>query len=370
MAVSRFRILVVGEVTQWGRHFVSLLQTSQGIEFVFEKSVDKFLESTQVGHPQIVMVENMPGCRSHLASLRESNRRLFLFWLGRSFSKEDLAFAIQHRIYGVFEDPKNEDPILSACLRRVSRSVDSIVQSEQVLRSLKSTLLQHETDADRPFLAELKTAVAKLERMIGHNELASNMTVEGPRSDGAVPFHEAQAFSDALSTVHDLERTGVLRVRGGAQQDGAVEFLQGKLISAATGGVTGIKALFRMFLWDDVRFAFTRRDVKSESIQPDLNGELHFICQQGDELKSRYQKIRKEIPPAALVLAMEPKWMQITTAMPIKQFSTLASVIEFGQVGLVLDYNPLPDVDLLENLIALKRTRAIKVVSTRAPLAL
>lgn len=370
MGSARCRTIVLGEVTQWGRHYISMLQTAQAFEFVFENSTDKFLESTQVGHPQIILIENLPGCRAILTRLRESNRRLFLIWLGRSFSKDDLSFALRHRIYAVFEDPKSDDGEVQRGLKGVVRNVDAAVQSEQILRSLKAALLQHESDTDKPFLTEIKTAIAKLERTAMQNEFASAFAGEVNRVEVSVPFHESQAFSDALMTVHDLERTGLLRVRGGAQQEGTVEFLQGKLISVTTGCVIGIKALYRMFLWDEMRFVFTRRDVKSESFQADLNGELQEICHEGDRLKTRFQKIRKEIPPATLVLAMEPKWMQISTTMDPNQFSTLGSVIEFGQVGLVLDYNALPDVDIVENLISLKRARAIKIVSTRAPLAL
>ncbi len=370
MASSRTRVIILGEVTQWAKHFVSMLQPVQIFEFVFESSVDKFLESTQIGHPQIVMVENTPGCRASLSRMRTSGRRIFILWIGRTFSKDDLAFALLNRIYAVFEDAKPEDPVIQKALKGAIGNVDSAIQFEQILRSLKSVLLQHESDTDKPFLAEIKTAILKLERSAMYNEFAAPISTEVARADTSLPFHEAQAFSDALITVHELERTGALRVKGGSQQEGTIEFLQGKLISAHTGDVHGIKALYRMYNWDNHHFVFTRRDVKSESIQTDLNGELQEICSVGDSLRSRYQKIRKEIPPAALVVSMEPKWMQISTTLSPNLFSTLASVIEFGQVGLVLDYNTLADVDVIENLIALKRARAIKVVATRAPLAL
>ncbi len=370
MALSRNRVMVLGETTQWGKQYTAILQATHAFDFVFEASVDKFLESTQVGHPQIVFIENVPGSRGAISKLRSGNRRLFIVWVGRSFSKEDFFFAIENRIYGVFEDPKPDDPRLLKGLKGAVANVEGAIQFEQILRSLKAVLLQHESDADRPFLNEIKTAVQKLERTTLQNEFGGIQAVAAVKTESSVPFHESQAFSDALITVHELERTGVLRVRGGAQQEGTIEFLQGKLISAQTGAVLGVKAIYRMFLWDDASFVFTRRDVKSESIQMDLNGEVQEICEKGDSLCQRFQKIRKEIPPASLVVAMEPKWMQISTSMNLELFSTLSSVIEFGQIGLVLDYNPLPDVDVMENLIVLKRMRAIKVVAKRAPLAL
>ena len=370
MSSQKSRVIVLGEITHWGHQFAQNLQNGHVFDFVFETSTDKFLESTQVGHPQIVMIENLAGCRSLVGKIRAAGRRVYMIWIGRSFSKEDLNFALENRIYAVFEDARSDDPKVHNGLKGALDNVNNSVQFDQILRSLKSLLVQHESDADKPFMNEVKTAVVKLERSSLHNEFAGIAVGEAHRQSSSVPFHESQVFGDALLTVNELERTGILKVRGGSQQDGSVEFLQGKLISAVTGGVRGIKALYRMFLWDDAHFVFTRRDVKSESIQTDLNGELKEICEFGDSLKARFEEVRKEIPPQSLVLAMEPKWMQISTSMTPNLFSTLGTVIEFGQVGLVLDYCPLPDVDVMENLIALKRLRAIKVVSTRAPLAL
>ena len=45
------------------------------------------------------------------------------------------------------------------------------------------------------------------------------------------------------------------------------------------------------------------------------------------------------------------------------EFSTLASVVEFGHISQVLDYNPLPDVILYESLIQLRRQKMVMVAA-------
>jgi hypothetical protein len=44
-----------------------------------------------------------------------------------------------------------------------------------------------------------------------------------------------------------------------------------------------------------------------------------------------------------------------------EDFSALSSIVEFGRVGLVLNYNAAFDVHLYESLIRLKKNKLIKV---------
>src|SRR5206468_806071 len=106
-----------------------------------------------------------------------------------------------------------------------------------------------------PLLHEFKTALGKVERAgTMSNEFLSAALDGGHGDKETLPFARSQDIGDALFTVHDLERTGALWIRGNlAGQEGKVEFLQGKLVAATAGGVHGVKAIFRMFLWDEPR---------------------------------------------------------------------------------------------------------------------
>jgi hypothetical protein len=362
MKVPTFRVLCLGEFTAWGRQFISALHGAHILEATYEPSVQHFIEAGNRPMPQVIVVENVPESRQTIGKIRQLGKRAYLIWLGRSFTKEDMAFALDHRVYTTFESIRPDDKRVPEALKRLALSMGHVEQFEEISRSLKSILLQAEGEIPKAVLSEIKSAVGKLEQFGLANEF-SGMTVEMlSKNDGKIPLAKEQGLSDALSTVHNLERTGVLWVRGSTSgEEGKVEFLQGKIVSALAGEAHGIKAIFRMFLWDAPRFLFMRRDPREANVDEPVSQSLKYICSEGEEWKSRYEKIRREIPPADLKLELEPGSLHVGTNLDMVEFSTLASVVEFGTVSQILDYNQLPDVCLYEALIQLRRHNLIRV---------
>src|SRR4051812_29253240 len=103
MNVPTFRVLCLGEFTQWGRQFMSSLHAAHVLEATYEPSLQRFTENGNRPGPQVIVVENVPESRQTIAKIRQMNRRLYLLWIGRNFTKEDLLYAMEHRIYYVFE---------------------------------------------------------------------------------------------------------------------------------------------------------------------------------------------------------------------------------------------------------------------------
>ena len=66
--------------------------------------------------------------------------------------------------------------------------------------------------------------------------------------------------------------------------------------------------------------------------------------------------------PKGLCLELDTQAMQLNSRLDDDLFSTLASIVEFGQLTQVLDYNELPDVNIYHSLIALRKMRLIRVV--------
>src|SRR4051794_12526494 len=99
MKVATIRVMSVGEVTQWGKQFLGLLQSAHLIEITFIASFQSFCESTASPGVQVLFVENTPESRSQVIRLRQLGRRIFIVWYGRNFTKEDMVFAHEHRIY-------------------------------------------------------------------------------------------------------------------------------------------------------------------------------------------------------------------------------------------------------------------------------
>jgi hypothetical protein len=365
MKTPSFRIACLGEFTMWGRQFVTALQTAQLMEIQFEPAFQRFLDRSGTNGLEIVMLENSPESRQLITKLRQQiDRRFHIVWLGRNFTKEDLIFAIDNRIYMTIENSRPEDPRTVDGLQRLSLNFGYTHQFEEISLSLRAILLQAEGEIPKPVLGEIKAAVTKLDGLGLNNEFNGYNPDAGMKPDGKVPFPKEQGIGEALTTVHNLERTGVLWVRGNIPgEEGKIEFLQGKIVSALAGETHGIKAIYRMFLWDNPRFLFMRRDAKEAIVSGPINQSLKYLCDEGESLKRRYDKVRREIPPPDLMLELEPTALHVGTILDGAEFSTLASVVEFGKVSQILDYNALPDVTLLEGLIKLRRHKLIRVVA-------
>ena len=363
MKVPICRIYSVGEITSWAKTFLNSVQKESLCDVTFENSVQRFCvtSSTQIA---IVFIENAPDMRQAILKVRQSGRACLVVWYGKLFSKEDMVFAHENRVYLILENPRVEDKRVLDGVKRVARCSENVLQFSQHLHSLKAILLQGEEDEQlKPLVAEFKPALAKIERTGLHNEFLGAIELT-PGDQERLPFHRSQDLADALITVHDLERTGSLWVRGNLPgQEGKVEFLQGKLVSAVAGSVRGLKAIYRMFLWDEPRFLFTRIDPQEYVFEDHLNVSLKYLCMEADELRQRFTNIRRDIPPPELELELEPSAIHADTQLSPDDFSTLASVVEFNSVAEVVDFNALPDVAIYEALIRLRKNNMIRVAT-------
>lgn len=361
MKVPCCKVHCVGEVTSWGKQFLGELQAQNVIEATFSSTQDFMATGSTSISAVLAFVENTPESKKSIAKMRAGMKSFFFVWYGRGFTKEDYQFAVEMRAYAVLEHARAEDPKVLEIIAKAAENVDAGVQFEQIIHSLKALLLEDESSEElKPIVTELKTAITKLEKSGLKNEMAG---VRGSASgEGATPFHKAQGFSDALITVSELERTGALWIKADLPgNEGHVEFIQGKIVSAVSGESRGLKAIYRMFLWDQPKFLFTRRDPEECNVEEQLSMSMKAICERGAELRTRYERIRREIPPLELKIELEPSSLHVGTKLNPDDFSTLASVVEFGKVSQVIDNNKLPDVLLLEGLIRLKKQNMIRV---------
>jgi len=357
------RVISVGEVSNWASQFLSALKASNLIEVGAEPAVENFVRTpNSANQVAIAFVENSPDSRRWIQAIREGGRRCFIVWYGRGFTKEDLHFAIEHRVYRVFENARADDKALEGEIRKLAAAVDQQRETEQILQSIKSTLLEAQTDGKSPLIEEIKSAVSKMEAGVAGNEFQAKPDHPSTHVESRIPFYKEQEFGDALATVHDLERTGLLAVRGPLPgQEGRVEFLQGKIVGAVAGQVRGLKAIYRMFLWDTPKYVFSKVNPDDMDVEEHLNLNMKFIRSEGYALRTRFNAIRRELPPGELKLELEPNALHGGVKLPPDDFSTLSSVVEFGNVGRVLDFNELPDVAIYESLIRLKRNQMIRV---------
>ncbi len=357
------RLTFLGNPSPWLKQFLGTLQQSGSIDIQFEANSATFL-ATPVAKNRVgvVVLEQAPESHVLIETLRRSGRRLILIWIGKNFSKQDLAVASDQRVHSVIENPADADPRALDAIRRAVARAEASERSEDLLFSIKSVLLQlDEAGEAGPLLTELKTGLTKFERGSLQSEFLGG--VASSTGETRLPFYKAQGFSDALLTVQDLERTGTLSIQSKGELQGRVDFLQGRPVGAVCGEARSLKAVYRMFLWDEPQFSFTRRDPNETLVDDEFVLSLREICLEGEAYYRRFEKIRAQLPPAQLRLILEPSSLHGGTMLDRSQFSTLSSVVELGKVSQILDYNPLPDVVLYECLIGLKKSGVIKVQS-------
>lgn len=361
MTVPLLRLVAVGEFSTWARQFFNSFEENELVELTLEPSVETFCSSSSViNKPVVVVVENNSESRNNIQTITKSGRPVYLVWMGKSFTKEDLSFALESRIYFVLESGKSDENLTIQNLKKLSSLVETDNQFEQILRAMKSILLQTEAEfPDIPMMAELRTAVKRLEGLRQKNEFNHKETAaSGENSD--IPFHKTQTLDDVFVTLNELERTGVLWVRGGnPEEEGKIEFLQGKPIHASAGGCEGVKAILRMFLWDKPRFLFNRRDPRETSVAETMDVDIPRLVKMGLRGKERFEVIRKEIPLPGFKIEVKPGALSEETALTPNDFSTLSSVVEFGVVQAMLNFNPLPDIEIYESLISLRKSNLI-----------
>ncbi len=355
----------VGEISNWARQFLKGVQNESVAEVAFEGSTAKFCETTSTA-VTIVFIENAPDMKREIGKIRASGRPVLLIWFGKAFTKEDLQFAMENRIYMTMENPRHDDKKLLEPLKKIARAAETMQQTSHYLLAIKTLAIEGEPLPEaKSLFDDIKESCEKLDRCVQiSNEFLRDPKPKVSTDSERVTLRANQEFRDALTTISELERTGSLQIKGNFEdQIGSVEFLHGRLVSAKTGSVQGLKALYRMFLWDEPTYSFERMETNAVSFESDLNINLKQLALQGEDFRIKYNQIRKEIPPKEIQIELEPSSLHPQLELERDEFLTLASVVEFGEVGKVVDFNPLPDVTIYETMIALRKAKIIRVVS-------
>jgi Domain of unknown function (DUF4388) len=366
MKVPLLRAVALGEFSPWAQQAISSFEENEILEITLEPSVENFCQSlVPQTKPLTVFLENQPKSRENMLQIFSTGIPIYLIWIGKNFTKEDLSFALERRVYSIFEAAQLDQEKWIQNLRALAQRVDNADQQNQLLRAMKSILLQTEADfPDIPMVTELRHAVKKLDNLKLENELAYHAAPDQSEGKEAI-LSKSQTFGEAIVTISELERTGVLWIRGSLpEQEGRIEFFQGKMIEAASSGSHGVKAILRMFLWDKHRFIFNRRDTSEASSIQSLEIDVNQLAKMGTIAKEKYERIRQETPSLSLRLEINPGAVNKDTAIVSNDFSTLSSVIEVGRVDMVLDSNPLPDIEIYESLINLRRNNLIRRASS------
>lgn len=365
MKVPLLRIVAVGEFSTWARQFFQTFEQQDIITVTHETNADIFCKLLgPTDSPSVVFIDNNPDSKTNFKKISSTQKPIYIVWIGKTFTKDDLIFALESRIYAVIESVKIDEKKITHMFQTLSQLVATDQQTQQLIRAMKSILLQTEAEFPNiPMVDELRNAVKKLQNQSLKNEFNHLHAME--KKEGSdIPFHKAQTLEEALVIINELQRTGVLWIRGNQnEQEGKIEFLQGKITQAHAGSSQNTKAILRMFLWDSPILLFNRRDPSETGVLQSLEVDIYQLVKTGSLLKARFEAIRNEIPGEEIFLEINPGVIGKDTALSTNDFSILASVAEFGRVGTLVDFNDLSDVEIYESLINLRRSNMIRKMS-------
>lgn len=360
-------IVALGEWSPWARQLLNFWQQEDFINLSFENQVSTFCQpaSPLPHYPQIVILENDRQSKQTISFLKSSNRDVLILWLGQNFTSEDLAFALENHVYACLQDPTNNEKEVLNLFSRAAAACNLRKQAFHILGSLRQLIVQEEAqNSQSPFTAELKSGLARIQKTMLPNELFQGR-VATDKESSSLPLAQSQDLGDTLLTLSEFQRTGTLWIRGTLpHQEGKIDFLQGKITQAEAGVARQLKAIYRMFLWNDCRFLFSRKNPEDCPADKMISIEMDLIVHEGEAHKRRFKDIERLVPPHNLKVDLIPTALQTSSSLKPHEFYALIQAVEYHQVSDLLDYTERWDIDLYEGLISLKKSGFLKVIAS------
>lgn len=145
----------------------------------------------------------------------------------------------------------------------------------------------------------------------------------------------------------------------------SIWFSSGAITGASAGAVQGIKALARIFLWDQVEWKFVAQSAHqnyANMFHLDLMKFTHLV----EDSKKRYSQVEAFVPPPQVLLSVDAQAFKLKNSWTPLEAKVIGTVAEYSSVREVLNYCPLSDLDVYEALIALRKQGLIKPVKIAA----
>lgn len=173
---------------------------------------------------------------------------------------------------------------------------------------------------------------------------------------------------DASKTIGDLCRellisgvTGELRLNAGVKS-GSVFFNEGVLYHSVTGCVNGVKALTRMFSWQDPHWKINLKKI-SDPERCHFRITLKEFSRVYDSWKVQWQKISPYVPPLSVRLRANSQRYLQRQEFSLKEAKVLAAICEYPLVRDVMNScGDMVDVEIAQTLIVLRKQGLIELM--------
>jgi CheY-like chemotaxis protein len=185
--------------------------------------------------------------------------------------------------------------------------------------------------------------------------------------DGGVEGQLSQiALTELLELFHVNRKTGVVELRRGSghrAESGRVWLVGGEVSHAASGPVTGEKALYRMFSWARGEFVFRPGPVDQKK---SIERPTRALLREGRRQVEEWDRLGVELPNRNARLALRASRSSLPNALhPLTQEVLLALELT-DRVQDVLDRCSYPDYQVLRTLQTLVHRGMVEVLATQA----
>jgi CheY-like chemotaxis protein len=193
----------------------------------------------------------------------------------------------------------------------------------------------------KPFaMEELKARVNLIfQRMLKTQEavlLRRRNTLSGTTRD--------MGLSDLIQMFAANQKTGLLKISRVGKPTGRIAFSAGQVIRVELGAARGQKALFRLLDWPDAQFEvdpLTDLD-RDESLSEKSEALLLEGARQLDEL----HHLEQEYPLVGKTIRLLPERAPAESELSPREAAVLGRLQESGNILLILDQLPDPDLDV------------------------
>lgn len=174
-----------------------------------------------------------------------------------------------------------------------------------------------------------------------------------------VSFSEGDLETYFTSLLY-TQAIGEVQVRSGHRR--ALIYFDGGVIShAVSGAVSGVKALLRSVMWADAQWTFASKKEHAE-LHDTLKLNLLGFTRTVQEAKKILKNVQPFMPPPGVSLLVEPQAFLKKESWTVSEARVLAGVAEYALVRDVLNYCPLPDMEIYDTLISLRKQGLLKPV--------
>ena len=161
--------------------------------------------------------------------------------------------------------------------------------SAEVRSNGNSTVLSLHRDRLEPLLLKRPALSREFSKLLADRLKATNVSLESELSRGILGKLSMISLVDLVQTLHQSRRTGTLVLTYSGEK-AQVGFLNGTLLTAVSGDVTGDEAFYRMVCWPDGDFCFEQSEPKPSDpgrVASDMMGLMMEGMRRMDEMKAR-----------------------------------------------------------------------------------